>query len=169
MTKDHAIILAAIQFVNPPDECCDCPFATNPQDVNLADPGEGYYDCTLIPATRVWGESPKCKSDQWKAALAEAALAQGGAHEPPTQQALIDQRALGYAEGQSSQGWQPIATAPKDGTWFLVSGTSKGKRWMLPDIAQWSVANGCLQSHDYEVRGVDLWMPLPVPPTGETP
>jgi len=72
-------------------------------------------------------------------------------------------------EPQTAQGWQPIATAPKDGRGILVHG----------GVARWHVGDDCdgawysITGYKYPGRPIDWpvthWMPLPVPPTGETP
>ena len=54
----------------PPNECCDCPFATatvGEDQPNPTDPGEGYYDCALLKRSHIWGESPACSHEQWLA------------------------------------------------------------------------------------------------------
>lgn len=64
-----------------------------------------------------------------------------------------------------AQRWQPIETAPKDGTWILVShpAWTDGK-W---EIAQWSQYSECWQTYDTGLTGLmppTHWMPLPSPP-----
>lgn len=58
--------------------------------------------------------------------------------------------------------WQPIETAPKDGTWVLLSsaGWTHGQ-W---EIAQWSAYAECWQTYDTAILGATHWMPLPAPP-----
>jgi len=66
-------------------------------------------------------------------------------------------------------GWQPIETAPKDGTWILV--------WMhdyeCPMSAQWGLLNINPNKYDgihgwsgngYIFDGVTHWMPMPEAP-----
>lgn len=52
-------------------ECAWCPFATEtpgePYPPNPADPGEGYYDCSLLNRHRIWGENPPCTHADWAA------------------------------------------------------------------------------------------------------
>lgn len=45
--------------------CSECPFSENPQDVNEADPDEGYYDCSLMKKGGIWGENPICSDRAW--------------------------------------------------------------------------------------------------------
>lgn len=75
--------------------------------------------------------------------------------------------------------WQPIETAPKDGTWVLLYFDG----WDRPDVyegqptiyaGQWSTENHWRESGDWYVDWHDLtqyhigppthWMPLPDPP-----
>ena len=59
--------------------------------------------------------------------------------------------------------WNPIETAPKDGTWLLIyESIGVNTKWSACDIAHWSDdqwANG----GDYPVRPTH-WMPLPESP-----
>lgn len=61
--------------------------------------------------------------------------------------------------------WQPIETAPKDGTWILLSGCSFGHNMRVGRWYFWSDTQGCDWS-DYNNRGFKPthWMPLPEPP-----
>lgn len=45
--------------------CSECPFATDPREVNLGDPDEGYYACKLL-GQDVWGEDPQCLDSHWQ-------------------------------------------------------------------------------------------------------
>jgi hypothetical protein len=71
-----------------------------------------------------------------------------------------------------SAGWQPIETAPKDGTFILIyesDGRVQVAAWVLdgPDM-RWCVQLTQLLSPDtYPTSDVTHWMPLPSPPTGE--
>ena len=56
--------------------------------------------------------------------------------------------------------WQPIASAPKDGTWLLLIGS----RWELPCVGQWSYLSNCWQDFDNAIADPTHWMPLPAPP-----
>ena len=66
-------LLAEDQNGHNPDgtpwECPYCPFATvNPErePPNPDDPGEGWYNCALLPRIAVWGESPACTAEDWR-------------------------------------------------------------------------------------------------------
>lgn len=79
-------------------------------------------------------------------------------------------------------GWQPIKTAPKDGTSILVCGGTfchdndgswTADEWPIntPTVAHWSKANGGAwwlgygHSYNDEMWGKPTyWMPLPEPP-----
>lgn len=62
--------------------------------------------------------------------------------------------------------WQPIETAPKDGSRYLIY-TKADERWGAEYfVAEW---NGNCHSPDGDVRGygddeATHWMPLPPPP-----
>lgn len=66
--------------------------------------------------------------------------------------------------------WQPIATAPKDGTRMLVActnGAVYAVRWgPLPDDG-WVVVGGSDLSVGRVRRIPTHWMPLPQPPSSE--
>jgi hypothetical protein len=51
-------------------ECAECPFATvdNAAEYppNPADPGEGYYNCSLLGRQHIWGERPQCSIEDWQ-------------------------------------------------------------------------------------------------------
>ena len=64
------------------------------------------------------------------------------------------------------EGWQPIETAPKDGTWFLIWSPNneraelaainrKGELWLIQDHEPWG--------RDI-AKGWTHWQPLPEPP-----
>lgn len=79
---------------------------------------------------------------------------------------------------ESANGWLPIETAPKDGTWIFVL----GKTWRYPTVAHWHEGHsqwfdvsesGSFDDwpHDFEkdekdflITNVVYWMPLPKPP-----
>lgn len=69
--------------------------------------------------------------------------------------------------------WQPIETAPKDGTAILTYRSGKimaVAEWLQDRLAQsamvkegcWCVSDGMI------IIGVTHWMPLPKPPKGRT-
>lgn len=67
------------------------------------------------------------------------------------------------------QGWQPIETAPKDGTWVLgvVSGIHHNGEHYIPAVVHWD--NGLWTENetagsDDEDWHLTHWMPLPLPP-----
>jgi len=69
----------------------------------------------------------------------------------------------------SLPGWQPIETAPRDGTWFL--GFEPGKhledqnrvwKW-VDDGADWQGFVDAADMNDYDEQPTH-WMPLPEPP-----
>lgn len=64
---------------------------------------------------------------------------------------------------QVEQKWQPIETAPKDGTQLLL--TCVG--WAEPVVAHWNA--GAWDDGDYcdYMTGLTHWMPLPPPPAGD--
>lgn len=58
-------------------------------------------------------------------------------------------------------GWQPIETAPKDGTHFLA--LTKRHRW--PVLAYWRKDEISMEYSGIDVTSwVTHWMPLPAPP-----
>jgi hypothetical protein len=58
--------------------------------------------------------------------------------------------------------WQPIESAPKDGTWVLLFGAG----WKLPEVGQWSMYSNVWQNMDSELCGATHWVSLPEPPRG---
>ena len=64
--------------------------------------------------------------------------------------------------------WQPIETAPKDGTWILViiAGEHPDGYPYIPACAQWR-DGGWFETNDTEPAEdwpLTHWMPLPAPP-----
>jgi hypothetical protein len=55
--------------------------------------------------------------------------------------------------------WQPIETAPKDGTWVLAHHHD----WTLPEVAQCSGYTGAWQTMEAGIAPTH-WMPLQQPP-----
>lgn len=71
--------------------------------------------------------------------------------------------------------WQPIETAPKDGTYVLLSqkwlrdepfiGSWIGREW-YPDTRSYDTnGDAIVVANIGEQRDIDLWAPLPDPPT----
>lgn len=82
------------------------------------------------------------------------------------EEALADKRealARAVLAQETRPTWQPIETAPKDGTWMLLVGA----RWVVdgPVVGAWSSDHGGYW-HDCErgITGVTHWMPLPAAP-----
>jgi hypothetical protein len=60
--------------------------------------------------------------------------------------------------------WQPIATAPRDGTWLLLHAWHWGR---LPTIGVWSRYSNCWQDHNHGLDRPTHWAPIPAPPPPE--
>ena len=61
-------------------------------------------------------------------------------------------------------GWRDISTAPKDGTWILLSQTY----WVVPTVGFWADEDvGWSDGEYYNLKGFTHWMPLPPPPNKE--
>jgi ribosomal protein RSM22 (predicted rRNA methylase) len=61
--------------------------------------------------------------------------------------------------------WQPINTAPKDGTTILIYEPGWPQPWRRIVAARWISAKERFESGDYAHRDATHWMPLP-PITG---
>lgn len=63
--------------------------------------------------------------------------------------------------------WQPIETAPKDGTRVLVAaGQFVGEAWFCEDDGTWYEQNTHpTDATDGAIWGVTVWQPLPDPPS----
>jgi hypothetical protein len=86
----------------------------------------------------------KSMNDVWRAGLAEVA-------DPPPAVA---------------KGWQPIETAPKDGTVVLLAGCRKpvAAAWLEDEIDWWHVDDNKRGPFALRGPGPTHWMPLPAPP-----
>ena len=62
--------------------------------------------------------------------------------------------------------WQPIASAPKDGTHFLAASKFMGQPTV--ELIWWDLGYGSWQGAQSEQR-FDAWMPLPLGPAGTPP
>ena len=58
--------------------------------------------------------------------------------------------------------WKPIASAPKDGRWFLAYSSASVY------MCQWVAAAGAWWDHDELERVPEHWMPLPAPPSASS-
>jgi hypothetical protein len=72
------------------------------------------------------------------------------------------------AEWSAERQWQPIATAPKDGTWVLVMTT----HWPHAEVSHWgntfsSVETFAWTNDEYTCKPTH-WQPLPSPPADGT-
>lgn len=78
--------------------------------------------------------------------------------------------------------WQPISTAPRDGTWILIRGRNAADRPMIPVVCAWRAGMGLTADDrvtwrdsagfrdmwplvaDVPAGSSAEWMPLPEPP-----
>jgi len=60
--------------------------------------------------------------------------------------------------------WQPIETAPRDGTWILGYETFLDDHHPCQRIVYWSKDRGCWFDDEYDFAPTH-WMPLPDPPS----
>ena len=65
-------------------------------------------------------------------------------------------------------GWQPIETAPKDGTWILVYTPENEEFKGGHSVATWAMNTWIYDGMCPEEWPPTHWMPLPQPPQGET-
>lgn len=59
--------------------------------------------------------------------------------------------------------WQPIETAPKDGT-FIVAWCPDRKPALRRCVVRWKVGWGFLATPSDQQRSPTLWAPIPEPP-----
>ena len=101
-----------------------------------------------------WGWPPS--SPRYQALLRWASVMRGAVD-------TVQAQAQRIAELEAAQGWQPIETAPKDGTAMLVyphlNGCGAVAR--LTRYGQWLTLPGRYTVHPTH------WMPLPAPPATE--
>ena len=66
--------------------------------------------------------------------------------------------------------WQPIETAPKDGTVVLLAGCRKpvAAAWLEDEIDYWHVDDNKLGPFVLRGPGPTHWMPLPKPPSARS-
>lgn len=93
---------------------------------------------------------------------------------------LKGKEAIEFLVMQASQ-WQPISTAPKDGTWIL--GHYCGRNWSVKNsiegkhncvVIYWEDRTDLVESRwnsfgpsSYFEKDIDLWMPITQPPEGK--
>ena len=65
-----------------------------------------------------------------------------------------------------SQTWQPISTAPRDGSEYLAY---NGKQYCICHWSDMKWANPEAQPMVFPMNDATHWMPLPSPPKGKTP
>lgn len=126
-----------------------------------------FRDCTCGLSTLLAGGEPlgDIASDLWRD------LCDGdGEHSEALDKALILKHLRRVAGGEPT-GWQPIETAPKDGTWILLWQPDNGPNiacWMDRDFPWWFIDDG--KHGPYAVRGADPthWQPVPDPPSPHT-
>jgi len=109
---------------------------------------------------------------EWFHAAGESAGWKPGFGNPLVINYLTHFAALAFAAGQASKSeWQPIATAPKDGTVFL--GYRDGKmresyRVQRPDCEMWVFGGSSGAVEIAPQLKPTHWMPLPAAPSQET-
>lgn len=59
--------------------------------------------------------------------------------------------------------WQPIETAPKDGTWVIVQAEDAHPSTARFNGKRWETAANMLGFSDYHDWPLDKWQPLPAP------
>lgn len=122
------------------------------------------------PASRINFELWKDSRSHWTDAFYEAYCV-GVLDERIEQKSVIRALEAKVAERE----WQPIETAPKDGTQILVTGFYCQSKNRFYEAAEWNeVTNGWwnLSVEFAEANcliGPTHWMPLPTPPTQEAP
>ncbi len=70
--------------------------------------------------------------------------------------------------------WQDIETAPKDGTAVLVYGAKLGSQFVAcfherDGERLWVITSDEEKMHGFVEEAASHWMPLPTPPSGESP
>jgi hypothetical protein len=72
-----------------------------------------------------------------------------------------------YERGKAEREWQPIETAPNDGTLFLAARDDEWVtmvRWLVDEEAFYEVNNDPSDSWGFGPALPTHWMPLPAPP-----
>ena len=62
--------------------------------------------------------------------------------------------------------WQPIDTAPKDGSWVYVWGKTDRKYWKAPKAARYMeyASDWITEDREWLRHGLTHWMPIPTYP-----
>jgi hypothetical protein len=75
------------------------------------------------------------------------------------------EKAWEFADKLKTMEWQPIETAPRDGTSVLVAVYEEDGRYWGQDIVAWNDHIGWDSSgYDWQPNMILYWMPLPEPP-----
>lgn len=93
-----------------------------------------------------------------------------------TQLSTLYSNAIARAEKAEEElrrfAWQPIETAPRDGSIILTGGFAKNG-WFIADAkfadGGWCQFDPRLDEYDVECDEPPYWLPLPPPPVRETP
>ena len=70
---------------------------------------------------------------------------------------------------EPSMTWQPIETAPRDGSLILIGGMGS-RGWFVADVKWrdgWMMWSSETDDWTEECHAASHWMPLPAPPTGQ--
>lgn len=93
--------------------------------------------------------------------------------ENETKTGVIAQLTARVAELEAAQGWQPIETAPKDGTIIFVEAYDHARLTGPVHSGYWSPAYeggpyAWVEDYDYKICDPTHWMPLPQPPASDS-
>lgn len=93
--------------------------------------------------------------------------------ENETKTGVIAQLTARVEELEQAQGWQPIETAPKDGTHVIFATAYDGKIVHSVHSGAWGPAydrgpNAWVEDYDYKICEPTHWMPLPQPPQADS-
>lgn len=68
-------------------------------------------------------------------------------------------------DGEDAKGWQPISTAPKDGTTILVHSPLMGRVIVEWSGGGWDIIHDFADATESTLRDATHWQPLPEPPS----